>query len=117
MSLSFRSEEDQPGWVCIKIEGNLTIQDAAELKACLLETLEKAQSVRIDLDASQEIDLSCLQLFCAAHKSAMSRGKAFSLDHRPQHLKDVMNFAGFSRSSGCALDTSAPCLWIERRCL
>lgn len=117
MSVSLRIEDDgQPGSVSIHVGGELTVQHAAELRACLLSALNGAQSVRIDLQAVEDIDLTCLQILCSAHKSALFAGKALCLGNEtPQHFKDSLNVAGFSRLQGCTMDTGDSCLWIQRR--
>jgi anti-anti-sigma regulatory factor len=116
MAVSLKIEEDKPGLLCVNIEGDLTVQHAAEFKTCLLDALGRAQSVRIDLQAIDDIDLTCLQLLCSAHKTALLVGKDLSLDReRPEPLERSLDLAGFSRSRGCTIDENDSCLWIQRR--
>lgn len=118
MSISFKTEQTDAGSICISIEGDLTIQHASDLKSCLLEAMEKSQSVRVDLSgANQETDASCLQLLCSAHKYAIGKGKGFCLDRVPRHVKAALDLAGFSRPRGCVMDANGSCLWMERRYL
>lgn len=116
MSVSLRTEEDKPGSIYVDIEGELTVQHAAEFKACLLDALDRAQSVLIDLKAMEDMDLTCLQLLCSAHKSALSSGKTLTIDGgSPPHFERSLDLAGFSRSRGCTMDANNSCLWIQRR--
>lgn len=117
MSVELRIEDDdRPGSLLIRIQGELTVQHAAELKACLLSALSSAQSVRVDLEAIEDIDLTCLQILCSAHKSALFAGKNLCLgDETPEHFRNSLDAAGFSRLQGCTMDTGDSCLWIQRR--
>lgn len=116
MSVSLRIEEDQTGLLCVRAEGELTVQHAAEFKTCLLDVLGRAESVRIDLQAVEDMDLTCLQLLCSAHKAALLAGKSISLDNEGSDLLGhSIDRSGFSRSRGCAVDVNDSCLWIQRR--
>jgi anti-anti-sigma factor len=117
MSVSLKIEDDgQAGLSRLRVGGELTIQHAAELRTCLLDALSNAQSVRIDLEAVEDIDLACLQILCSAHKSALLAGKALCLgDGAPECFRDSLDVAGFSRLRGCNTDAGNSCLWIQRR--
>lgn len=117
MSVSLRIEnDDQSGSLLIRVEGELTVQHAAELRACLLSALSSAESVRVDLQAAEDMDLTCLQILCSAHKSALFAGKTLCLGNEmPEHFKSTLGAAGFWRSQGCTIDTGDSCLWIQRR--
>lgn len=116
MAVSMKIEEEQAGSLSVHVEGDLTVQHAAEFRTCLLDALGRAQCVRVDLQAIDDIDLTCLQLLCSAHKTALFTGRDLSLDsERPGLLERSLDLAGFSRSRGCAMDLNGSCLWIERR--
>lgn len=116
MALSLKIEEDRPGSLFVHVEGDLTVQHAAEFRACLLDALDRAQSVRVELGAIEDMDLTGLQLLCSAHKTALLAGKDLSLNNnRPEHLDRSLDVAGFFRTRGCSTDLNDSCLWIERR--
>lgn len=116
MSVSLRIEEDQAGSLLVRAEGELTVQHAAEFRTCLLDALGRAQSIRVDLQAIEDMDLTCLQLLCSAHKTALSAGRELSLDYDGSDLLErSIGRGGFFRSRGCALDQNDCCLWIQRR--
>jgi anti-anti-sigma factor len=116
MTVSLKIEEDRPGSICVSAEGDLTVEHAVELKTCLLDALGRAQSVRVDLQAIDDMDLTCLQLLCSAHKTALFAGRDLSLcNEKPEPFKRSLDLAGFSRSRGCAMDLNDSCLWIQRR--
>ncbi|HAR95965.1 MAG TPA: hypothetical protein DCR97_08400 [Deltaproteobacteria bacterium] len=117
MSVSLKIEnDDHSESLLIRVEGELTVQHAAELRTCLLSALSSAQSVRVDLEALEDMDLTCLQILCSAHKSALFAGKVLCLGNKiPEHFKNTLDTAGFWRSQGCTIDTGDSCLWIQRR--
>jgi anti-anti-sigma factor len=116
MSVLLKIEDgDQPGSSLVHIGGELTVQHAAELRTCLLHALSGAQSVQIDLQAVEDVDLTCLQILCSAHKSALFAGKTLCLGNEtPQHIRDSLDIAGFSRLQGCTMDAGDSCLWLQR---
>ena len=61
------------------VEGNLTIERAGELKGTLLNALKDAASIGICFKEDSRIDVSFLQLVCAAHRSACSSGKQLKI--------------------------------------
>jgi anti-anti-sigma regulatory factor len=73
--LSGNIQED----VVLIVEGNLTIERAGELKGTLLKALKDAASIVICFKDDSRIDVSFLQLLCAAHRSACSSGKHLKL--------------------------------------
>jgi anti-anti-sigma factor len=116
MALSARIEEDQAGSLCVRVEGDLTVQQASELKACLLEALNRARLVRIDLSGVEDMDLTCLQLLCSAHKTALATEKKLVLENDGrERFGPLFSSAGFPRSKGCAMDVDTSCLWMQRR--
>jgi anti-anti-sigma factor len=60
-----------------KIAGTLDIYDAGPLRETLLHLLEAPSGMVLDLSDVEECDLTAIQLFCAARKSAESANKAF----------------------------------------
>ncbi|MBJ6723138.1 STAS domain-containing protein [Geomesophilobacter sediminis] len=97
----------------VKLSGSLTIAHADLLKKELLEALETANEVVVDLSAVDEVDLTGLQLLCAAHQSARNRDKVFRVvDQGNKNYRDVVANAGFERHVGCARDNSSSCIWV-----
>lgn len=61
----------------IRLEGEVGISSAAELKALLLEALSSAQELELDLEYASAIDVSLLQLAWAAGREATGAGSGF----------------------------------------
>jgi anti-sigma B factor antagonist len=58
----------------IKLEGEVTLTSAAELRTLLLEWLAARKDLEMDLEGAEEIDITVLQLLWAASREAAGRG-------------------------------------------
>ena len=96
----------------LKVSGGLTISDAGGLRQALLAALEAGSELQVDLTEMTGIDLTGLQLLCAAHQSALLGGKWFYItDGGNMTFREMATGAGFRRHTGCARDTSYSCIW------
>ena len=110
MSTTQISTDDRGG---IHLEGDLTLPHAEELKSALIKALVNSDAVTIRFGNVQDLDLSCLQLFCSIHRSALRLKKQVHFDgNLPTILKDTAETAGYLRLKGCKLDYEKSCLWI-----
>jgi ABC-type transporter Mla MlaB component len=101
--------EDSDNKRILNLYDEFTIQNADEFKTILKESLEAADILTINTEYITEIDLSCLQLLCAVHKSAVYEGKTVTLDHGPSKVvADALLQAGYTRYSG-----QEECFWTE----
>lgn len=94
----------------LALDPALRIEGAAAARVRLLEALEGADRVGLDLTGVEEADLTALQLLCAAHRLAASRGKELCLQGSSLALGRVAEAAGFARHQGCR----PGCLWIAK---
>lgn len=97
----------------LRISGTLTIEDAANLKTSLAGIVADSTLIEIDLSATGNTDLSCLQVLCAAHRSAVQTGKKLVLRNASDSLRTCLEDAGFPRQSGCLHHQGETCLWQE----
>ena len=63
----------------IVVEGDLTVENAVELKKKLRAAIETSASVVIECNDSARIDISFLQLACAAYRTALESGRSLRL--------------------------------------
>jgi len=97
----------------VTLDGDVTLQQAEELRRILIKALVDADEVSLDMDKVEKVDLSCLQLLCSAHRSATRFTKKLAFSGRPpQVLREAVETAGFSRVTGCRLDCDKSCLWM-----
>jgi len=97
----------------LKLDGEVNIARATDLKDALLKSLEKAETVEINLTDVTGIDLSCLQLLCSAHRTASKKGKILTIKDPtlPMYIEARKN-AGFMYSKPCQFVTTGDCLWV-----
>jgi anti-anti-sigma regulatory factor len=108
-------EAKKPGdRAIVKISGEFSILHAAGLRDTLMETLGVYKSVEIRIDEMEDIDLSSIQIFCAAHKTALSMDKELIVAGTiPAVIGQIIIGSGYSRHSSCSLDKDHSCLWIK----
>ena len=112
--MKYQIQEEADNNILI-IEGDLTVAHAAEFKNALIQSLENAQQVTLDLANVADIDHSCLQLFCALHKSTLNSGKSIELrGNFPEVFEQVIKDSGFIRQGGCHDECFASCFWVNR---
>ncbi len=99
----------------ITLNGDLTLATAAEFRALLIKALIDTDTITISFENTGAVDLSCVQLLCSAHRSAVRMGKQLVLTGAwPGPFRQIVNDAGFIRNAGCRLGSEKNCLWIVR---
>ena len=88
---------DQSEAVClVRLEGEIGIASAAELKKLLIEALASGRELRVDLERAAELDVTALQLLWAAEREARGSGVGFALAGRvPEAISAAAGDAGF----------------------
>ena len=78
----------------LRIEGEMTIYRALELKQALLAGLDESDALEVDLAAVTELDTSGVQILLLAKRAAHARQRELRLvAHSPQVLEvfDLLN--------------------------
>lgn len=110
--LAFEIQQTAKGTVSVvRLEGELTIQDAVALRDTLMEAFEAADGVRVNTEMVEAIDLSCLQLLCSAHRTALALNKSFFIEACAAPVVKASEDAGFARHTGCSIDIRQSCIW------
>ena len=100
----------------LRLSGPITIGEAAGFREALLDALNEASVLRLDLSGVTGVDLNGLQILCAAHQSAERIGKRFEIvGERSEIFRKVSADAGFQRHIGCSRDNTHSCIWVEER--
>ncbi len=111
--MSLTSSILENGEIVINSGSQLTIETAADFQRLLRESLAASQHVAVELDPAVEIDLTGLQLFCSACKTAAAHGKSFTCSGpRPQAFDDLIHACGAERHTACKQHTDAHCPWF-----
>ena len=88
------TREDKDGNVTLKIEGSMSIYEAAAVRAELLACFDSDEDLALDLKGVTDCDTAGLQLLCAAQKTAAEEGKKFCIAGAPAPVMDLLRDAG-----------------------
>ena len=83
----------------IRLEGEFTLTSAAELKRVLLEGLAPGRDLRLDLELTEGIDITAMQLLWAAGREADRTGARIAIRVSEPAASDARD-AGFERFPG-----------------
>lgn len=86
----------------MRVEGELTIYRAAELKPALLETVRGHAAPALDLSAVTEFDSAGLQLLLAARQEAARLGKRLAVSAASSAVRDVFALLGMDLEEAAA---------------
>lgn len=78
--------------------GGMTIYNAAEWKASLLQALEQGETLELDLSRVEELDSAGLQVLMLAKREAAQRGKQLTIVAHSapvQEVFDLLDLAGW----------------------
>jgi len=84
------------GPASLRIEGEMTVNRAAELKQILLAHLDRPTPALIDLSEVTEIDTAGVQLLILAHKTAMAAQKTLVLTADSAAVREVLGLFGLA---------------------
>jgi anti-anti-sigma regulatory factor len=112
MGITFQQTNNQGK---ITLDGEVTLSEAELLRSLLIKAIIACDEVHVDFGSLARIDLSCLQLLCSAHRSAVRLDKRLTLaGNWPAPFREMVNGSGFKRTCGCRLDRNNSCLWMEK---
>ncbi|MCX5810851.1 MAG: STAS domain-containing protein [Proteobacteria bacterium] len=99
------------GSLKLKIDGEVTIQHAEEIKSALIEAARITDSLDLCISNATDIDIAGLQLICAAHRTLKDLNKQFTISPGsiPEALKETIKVAGYHRNKGCFVGSDNAC--------
>ncbi len=98
------------GWLIL--DGELTVRNGAEIRAALLDKIDRHPSVSIDCSAAAAVDLSFIQLLIAARNSAERAGTSVTLAPRPAGaMLDALTRGGFHLTQDAQTDSET--FWFD----
>ena len=98
--VQFESKDSREGRRTLHIDGNLTIDQSCSFKDTLLEAFESTNHLIIDLEKVSAIDISSLQLLCAAARSITQAGKKISIKGEiPDIIKKALADVSIDRTA------------------
>jgi anti-anti-sigma regulatory factor len=99
MGIARKEQEHQ--W-SVRLDGDLSLGCAAELKDKLLEWLASGKNLELDLGSAESIDISILQLLYASGSEALMRGVRI-YGKASRTVKTAAQAAGFEQVPGFPL--------------
>ena len=103
-----------PASAVLHLHGKATIEYCSQLRTALLDALDKADNLGVEVSGVEALDVPALQLFCAARRSAIKRGKNMVLSGGlSEAFAEGVLDAGFNRThtASCWLTAGQECLW------
>ena len=93
---------DQSETLCLlRLEGEVDIASAAELKKLLLQALASGNDLHVDVERATELDVTAMQLLWAAERAARGAGTGFTLVGRlPEEILAAASEAGLEKFPG-----------------
>jgi anti-anti-sigma factor len=93
--VTFDRSDAQP---LIRLEGEIVIASARELRDALLEALAAQGGARISLERATGIDVTAVELLWAAEREAKASGVVLALEGPvPEAMRATLRQAGFKR--------------------
>jgi hypothetical protein len=97
----------QPVESVIGTGARLTIETIADFQQRIRLGLNEATTVVLEFDPELELDITALQLFCSACKTAAAEGKRFTYRGQPpKALLELIAAAGAERHEHCINNNS-----------
>ncbi|MBF0213264.1 MAG: STAS domain-containing protein [Magnetococcales bacterium] len=85
----------------LSLTGDLTIRNAAEFKEAVANAMDQTQQLELNLSEVERIDLTTLQILCAAHRTMLKKGRTLTISGAiPPALRETMQQAGFVDCGG-----------------
>ena len=98
----------------VVLSGSLSLGAASAIRQQLLDAFDEADTVKLLLHDIDDIDLSIVQIICAAHRSAILKNKTLILqDNLPELFAQIIEDAGLDGHIGCSADEKECCVWQD----
>ena len=98
----------------LSLMGNLTMVEAQATKKAILEAIEEVDRLHVDLKEIESIDVSFIQLLCAAHRECfLSKKEIFIQGDAIGTVGEFLEKAGYSKQHGCLSGAQKSCLWCN----
>ncbi|MBF0279433.1 MAG: STAS domain-containing protein [SAR324 cluster bacterium] len=82
----------------LKLEGELTMEQAVDIKETLLSALVQVEHLSLNLEEGTVFDLSFVQLLYSAYQTALSMNKSLTLRGAcPADLKQIVKESGYNQ--------------------
>lgn len=94
--------------------GSCTITEARLVKDILLEAIDQVDHLYLDLQGIGAVDVSFIQLLCAAHRECFLSDKEIYIQEQPGIIMNTfLATAGYTKQCGCLSGAKKSCLWSK----
>ena len=80
----------------IRIEGEVDIANAAELKAMMIAAISSGKELQMDLEHTTDLDVAVAQLLWAAARQAQTTGTSFAVLHVSEGVRATLRDIGLA---------------------
>ena len=94
----FHTELVENEKIILKLNGSISINDAAEFWNVLSDSLNRTAELEIDLTDALDCDLSVVQVLYAAKKTAEEMNRRISITNMPPAILNMLIYTGFNPS-------------------
>jgi anti-anti-sigma factor len=109
---SVAQKKSQDG-ITLTVAGSMTIEYAADMRDVLQDAFTQGDTVTVDLTKLEGIDISGLQLLCAAHRTSLAQEKRLIVQgSKHANVQKSAMLAGYYRHVGCSQDVTKTCIWV-----
>lgn len=85
----------------LSLSGDLTIRNAAEFKEAVANAMDQSKQLELNLSEVERLDLTTLQILCAAHRTLLKKGRILSVSGSiPAIFRETVQLAGFAECAG-----------------
>ncbi len=82
----------------IRIESDVDIASAAELKSMMIAAISSGKEVKVDLEGASDLDVTAVQLLWSAARDAGKAGSSFVAVHVPEIVRCAVREMGLPDS-------------------
>jgi anti-anti-sigma factor len=86
--------------LALQLSGSLTIYEARDMQAVLLEAFRQGTAMAADLSEVQEIDAAGLQLLVALARNCRNAGLSLQFDHPSPAVTEALRWSGLADELG-----------------
>ena len=101
------------GASALVFSGDLTLRTATEVKKNVTKVLASSATIQVSFKDVSDVDLSFVQIICAAHRSAVTDGKKIEFPVQwPEAFVNLTKESGLNGHVGCSSDGHILCPWL-----
>ncbi len=96
----------------LTLTGDVTMAEVQETKKAILEAINEVDRLFLDLKKIESVDVSFVQLLCAAHRECFVSEKDIFMDaEMGDTIESLLEKAGYMKQCGCFPAARKSCLW------